>query len=78
MSNLRQQIAESEAVRLKFLSGKPFSEEDFRNVLSPDADLRKQLDEAMQLVLALTAANQKLRKERDLFERLYYGDWSKP
>ena len=63
MSNLRQQIAASESVRMKFLTGKPFSEADVRMELSPSTDLRTQLDEAMQLVLALTAANQKLREQ---------------
>lgn len=65
MSNLRQQIAASESVRSKFLSGKPFTEEEVRMELAPSTDLRKQLDEAMQLILALTAACQKMREERD-------------
>lgn len=65
MPNLRQAIAASESVRMKFLTGKPFTEEDVRMELAPSTDLRTQLDEAMQLVLALTAANQKLREERD-------------
>lgn len=61
MANLRQSIAASESLRSKFLHGKPFSEEDVRMELAPSADLRKQLDEAMQLVLALTAANERFR-----------------
>lgn len=65
MSTLRQQIAASESLRSKFLHGKPFSEEEVRMELAPSADLRKQLDEAMQLILALTAENQRLREERD-------------
>ena len=40
-----------------------------RMELAPSADLRKQLDEAMQLILALTAANQALREECDKYKR---------
>lgn len=53
MANLRQAIAASESVRMKFLTGKPFSEADVRMELSPSTDLRKQLDEAMQLIHGL-------------------------
>ena len=72
MSNLRQSIAASESLRSKFLHGKPFSEEDVRMELAPDADLRHEYDEAMKLVFALTAANQRLREEND---RLRLANW---
>lgn len=68
MPNLRQAIAASESVRSKFLSGKPFTEEDVRMELAPSTDLRKQLDEAMQLVLALTARISQMVKERHVLE----------
>ena len=72
MANLRQAIAASESVRMKFLTGKPFSEEDVRMELSPSTDLRKDYDEAMKLIFALTAACQKLREEND---RLRLSNW---
>jgi len=72
MPNLRQAIAASESVRSKFLSGKPFSEEDVRMELAPDADLRHEYDEAMKLVHSLTYACAKLREEND---RLRLANW---
>lgn len=72
MPNLRQAIAASESVRTKFLTGKPFSEEDVRMELSPDADLRHEYDEAMKLVHSLTYACAKLREEND---RLRLANW---
>lgn len=75
MANLRQAIAASESVRMKFLTGKPFTEEDVRMELSPSTDLRKDYDEAMRLVHDLVGHIEQLRKERDLYFRLYYGIW---
>lgn len=63
--NLRQAIAASESVRMKFLTGKPFTEEDVRMELWPSTDLRKDYDKAMELVFALTAANQRFREENE-------------
>ena len=68
MPNLRQAIAASESLRSKFLRGKPFSEEDVRMELAPSEDLRKQLDEAMQLILALTARISQMVRERHVLE----------
>ena len=47
-------------------------ESEVRKALTPDADLRHEYDEAMKLVFALTAANEKLRKEN---EALRVSNW---
>lgn len=64
-SELQKNVNSLTGLRGRFLRGEPFTEADVRMELSPSTDLRKQLDEAMQLILALTAANQRLRKQHE-------------